>query len=121
MSTSLTHHVQVGFLIAQIKPRERPLPAAGVNSSFGISAYTEGTKCGCRRFESRHTPGDGLLRTSGDYQQQAIRYLRLAQTIDYPPTKAVLLDLAEQWAQRAREQEAAGVPSIYSMPQHPER
>jgi hypothetical protein len=54
----------------------------------------------------------GPLRTSGDYQQQAVRCLRLAQTIDYPRTKAVLLDLAEQWAQRAREQEAEGTPSI---------
>jgi hypothetical protein len=61
------------------------------------------------------------LRTAGDYQQQAIRCLRLAQTIDYPPSKAVWLDLAEQWAQRAREQEAEETPSICPIAQHPER
>jgi hypothetical protein len=105
----------------QIKPRERPLSAAGVNTSVGISAYTEGTKYGRSRLH-RGTGEGGPLRTSNEYQQQAIRCLRLAQTVDYPPSKAVLLDLAEQWAKtarQARDREAEGSPSIHPMP-HPE-
>ena len=63
--------------------------------------------------------GGGPLRTSNEYQQQAIRCLRLAQTVDYPPSKAVLLDLAEQWAKtarQARDREGEGSPSIHPMP-----
>jgi hypothetical protein len=67
--------------------------------------------------------GEGRpLRTSNEYQQQAIRCLGLAQTVDYPPSKAVLLDLAEQWAKtarQARDREAERSPSIHPTP-HPE-
>ncbi len=43
------------------------------------------------------------MRTSEDYQEQAIRCLRLAQATDYRPSKVVLLDLAQQWAETAQQ------------------
>jgi hypothetical protein len=41
------------------------------------------------------------VRTSEDYQEQAIRCLRLAQSIDYAPNKALLLEMAQQWVKTA--------------------
>jgi hypothetical protein len=38
------------------------------------------------------------LHTSDEYQDEAIRCLRLAQALEFEPSKAVLLDLAQQWA-----------------------
>jgi hypothetical protein len=42
------------------------------------------------------------LRTSDDYREQAVRCLRLAQAVDYEPNKALLLEMAQQWANMAK-------------------
>jgi hypothetical protein len=69
---------------------------------------------------------EGLLRTSDDYREQAIRCLQLAQAVDYEPNRALLLQMAQQWlkmAEVAREREARAEQarvSSRSMPQHPE-
>jgi len=49
------------------------------------------------------------LRTSDDYQEQAIRCLRLAHALSFEPSKALLLEMAQTWAklaEQAREREA---------------
>jgi hypothetical protein len=51
------------------------------------------------------------LRPSVNYQQQAIRCLRLAQSVEYPDSKALLLEMAQAWvkmALQAREREVKG-------------
>jgi hypothetical protein len=48
------------------------------------------------------------LQTSDHYQEQAVRCLRLAQAIEYPDSKALLLEMAQAWvklAEQARERE----------------
>jgi hypothetical protein len=66
------------------------------------------------------------LRSSDNYQEQAIRCLRLAQAVDHEPTKAVLLEMAQQWIKlvlHARERETRAeethvADAILSHPQH---
>jgi hypothetical protein len=79
--------------------------------------------CGSRRLSRRHW--EAPLQASDRYQEQAIRCLRLAQALDHEPSKALLLDMAQQWVkladqarQRERPREEAGRSG--SMPQHPE-
>ena len=78
--------------------------------NFGKARFSgrifDGTNVGFRTLGRRF--GKRLLRTSEDYQAEAVRCLRLAQTIDYAPSKAMLLDMAQEWvklAQQARERE----------------
>jgi hypothetical protein len=65
------------------------------------------------------------LHTSDEYQDEAIRCLRLAQALEFEPSKAVLLDLAQQWADVAkvaqrREATVQGSPRTSPTPQYPE-
>jgi hypothetical protein len=68
----------------------------------------------------------GLLRRSDNYQEQAIRCLRLAQAVDHEPTKAVLLEMAQQWVKlglhardrEARAEETHVADAMLSHPQH---
>ena len=53
------------------------------------------------------------MRTSDEYQAKAVECLRLAQTIAFTPSKAVLLEMAQAWvklAEYARDKEAEATP-----------
>jgi hypothetical protein len=54
------------------------------------------------------------LRSSEEYQAHAVECLRLAQAIEFPDSKAMLLEMAQAWvrlAQHAREKEGEKVSS----------
>jgi hypothetical protein len=49
------------------------------------------------------------LRSSKEYEGEAVECVRLAQSINHAPTKAMLLEMAEEWlrlAQQARQNES---------------
>jgi putative IMPACT (imprinted ancient) family translation regulator len=67
--------------------------------------------------------GRRLLPKFAEYRAQAAHCLRRAQAIDHEPTKALLLEMAQQWiklAEAALDREGTGEEVPLSMPRHPQ-
>jgi putative IMPACT (imprinted ancient) family translation regulator len=63
------------------------------------------------------------LPKSAEYRAQAAHCLQRARAIAHEPTKALLLEMAQQWiklAEAALDREGTGEEAPLSMPHHPQ-